>query len=351
MDAQQVSRLTARWIAALPGEDSTVVSGLGVQPLLAMLAEVADEPAHSELAEASGGGYGGLLQAPGLSMALGLWTRPEIELQPGADRFLPPEVRGVLTDQEALDAWVAEQTDGLLTRMPVQLSQDVLLLLVSALALKTTWVQPFHEYPRNDRRWLSRADQDLDSLRVHDSATGLLTVATVRGVGEFDVRLVVGDGGRAAVLTAALGLEDDGMSGAEVLAAERSAPGVEVIESMAPTPTVILSLPYFEIDAEHDLLQHPDVFGLKAASDASRGHFPGLSPQPLAVAQARQAVMARFSATGFEAAAVTAVAAEAGSAPRPGAKALYVSLDRPFGFIAVHRPTGIPVVAGWVNYS
>nr|WP_238351594.1 serpin family protein [Kribbella shirazensis] len=120
---------------------------------------------------------------------------------------------------------------------------------------------------------------------------------------------------------------------------------------MAPTPTVILSLPYFEIDAEHDLLQHPDVFGLKAASDASRGHFPGLSPQPLAVAQARQAVMARFSATGFEAAAVTAVAAEAGSAPRPGAKALYVSLDRPFGFIAVHRPTGIPVVAGWVNYS
>jgi hypothetical protein len=347
VDASQVGRLTARWIAELPGEDSTVISGLGVQPLLAMLAEVADEPAHTELAEAAGGRYGGLLQAPELRMALGLWTRPEVELQPGVDRFLPPEVRGTLTDRAALDAWVVEQTDGQLQRMPVQLTPEVLLVLASALVLKTEWALPFDEYPRNDRRWLSRADTDLDSLRVYDSAAGPLTVVTVRGTGKFDVRLVVGDGGRASVLSAALELDGEGVSGSEVLAAERSAPGLEVIESMRPT--VVLSMPYFEIEAEHDLLQHPEVFGLASASDASSGHFPGLSPQPLAIGQARQAVMARFSATGFEAAAVTAMAMAAGAAL--GAKSLYVNLERPFGFIAVHRPTGVPVVAGWVNYS
>ncbi|MFF0269552.1 serpin family protein [Kribbella sp. NPDC004536] len=346
MDAEQVGRLTARWIAALPGEDSTVVSGLGVQPLLAILAEVADEPAHTELAEAAGERYGGLLEAPGLRMALGLWTRPDLELQAGVDRFLPPEVRGTLTDQAALDAWVVERTDGLLRRMPVELTPDVLLVLASALALKTEWELPFDEYPRGDQRWLSRTDGDLDSLRVHDTAAGPLTVVTVRGVGEFDVRLVVGDGGRAVVLGAALSL-DDGMPGAEVLATERSAPGVEVIESMRSA--VILSMPSFEIDAEHDLLQHRDVFGLTAASDPSRGHFPGLSPQPLAIDQARQAVMARFSATGFEAAAVTSMAMAAGAAPVFDQKALYVNLERPFGFVAVHRPTGVPVVAGWVN--
>ncbi|MGZ0148140.1 hypothetical protein ACXJJ3_13800 [Kribbella sp. WER1] len=232
MDAQQIARLTARWIAELPGEDSTVVSGLGVQPLLAMLAEVADEPAHSELAEAAGERYGGLLEAPGLRMALGLWTRPDVELQAGVDRFLPPEVRGTLTDQVALDAWVVEQTDGLLRQMPVQLTPDVLLVLASALALKTDWELPFNEYTRGVRRWLSRADEDLDSLRVYEGATGPLTVVTVRGAGEFDVRLVVGDGGRAAVLSAALTVEDDGMPGAEVLAAERSAPGIEVVDAM-----------------------------------------------------------------------------------------------------------------------
>ena len=348
MDASQVGRLTARWIAELPGEDSTVVSGLGVQPLLAMLAEVADEPAHTELAEAAGGRYGGLLQSPELRMALGLWTRPEIDLQPGVDRFLPPEVRGTLTDRAALDAWVVEQTDGLLRRMPVELTPDVLLVLASALVLKTEWALPFEEYPRNDRRWLSRADADLDSLQVYDTATGPLTVVTVRGVGEFDVRLVIGDGGRAAVLTAALGLDGDGLGGTEVLATERSAPGVEVIESMLPV--VALSMPYFEIEAEHDLLEHASVFGLGAASDSSSGHFPGLSPQPLAIGAAKQAVLARFSATGFEAAAVTAMPMAAGAAAM-GAKALYVNLERPFGFVAVHRPTGVPAVAGWVNYS
>ncbi|WP_427884795.1 serpin family protein [Kribbella sp. GL6] len=349
MDAQQIGRLTARWIAELPGEGSTVISGLGVQPLLAILAEVADEPAHTELAEAAGERYGGLLEAAGLRMALGLWTRSDVELQAGVDRFLPPDVRGTLTDQAALDAWVVERTDGLLQHMPVQVTPDVLLVLASALALKTDWELPFNEYPRDDRRWLSRADDDLDSLRVHDSAAGPLTVVTVRGAGEFDVRLVVGDGGRAAVLGAALTLDDEGMPGAEVLAAERSAPGVEVIDAVRST--VILSMPYFEIDAEHDLLEHPAVFGLTAASDKTRGHFPGLSPRPLAIDQARQVVMARFSATGFEAAAVSAMAMAAGAAPTFDAKALYVNLERPFGFVAVHRPTGVPVVAGWVNHS
>ncbi|MGZ0148139.1 serpin family protein [Kribbella sp. WER1] len=114
---------------------------------------------------------------------------------------------------------------------------------------------------------------------------------------------------------------------------------------------MLLSLPYFEIDADHDLLQHREVFGLTAAADPRRGHFPGLSPQPLAIDQARQVVMARFSATGFEAAAVTAMAVAAGAAPTVTARALSVNLDRPFGFVAVHRPTGVPVVAGWVNYS
>jgi hypothetical protein len=364
VDARQVSLLTARWIEKLPGEGSTVVSGLGVRPLLALLAEVADEPARSELADAAGGPYDGLLQTPELHMALGLWTR--VPLRPGVDRLLPPEVRRDLTDQAALDAWVDEQTDGLLQRMPIEVTKDVLMVLASALALKTKWALPFNEYRRGEHRWLSRADRDLDSVRVYDSPAGPLTLVTVVGTGEFDVRLVAGEGGRGAVLSAALTLTGEGVGGAELLAEapsptwrrlaarfsrERPAPAVEVIESMSPMPTVVLSLPYFEIDAEHNLLEHAEVFGLTAAQDKRRGHFPGLSPMPLAVDQAKQAVMARFSATGFEAAAVTAIMFAPGSAAMPGGKALEVSLDQPFGFIAVHRPTGIPVVAGWVNYS
>jgi len=107
-----------------------------------------------------------------------------------------------------------------------------------------------------------------------------------------------------------------------------------------------LSVPVVEVSREHDLLQYAAAVGLEAASDKTRGHFPGLSARPLAIDQAKQAVLARFSATGFEAAAVTAFALAAGSAPQSGAKALVLRLDRPFAFVAVHRQTGIPIVLG-----
>ncbi|TWD82270.1 serine protease inhibitor [Kribbella amoyensis] len=355
MDAHQVGRLTSRWIDTLPGDDSTVVSGYGVAPLIAMLGALANEPARSELL-AVADSTELLPSTEELRTAVALWTNAEVPLEPGLDKVIPPELRGVLSDRDALDQWVNEQTGGLLQRMPVELTPETLLVLASALAVRTSWALPFTENERFvDGRpvwWLSRADPDLGTVRLHRTAAGPLTAITVRGTGEVDVRLVVGEPGasRSAVLGAGLALADSG-AGAEELLGGTAAPGVKVIESMAPRPAVLLGVPYFEVDAEHDLLATPEVFGLAAASDPSRGHFPGVSPMPLAVSQAKQAVMARFSAKGFEAAAVTAMPMAAGSAPMPGAKALWIDLDRPFGFIAVHRPTGLPLVAGWTTSS
>jgi serine protease inhibitor len=71
----------------------------------------------------------------------------------------------------------------------------------------------------------------------------------------------------------------------------------------------------------------------------------------LAVSQARQDAIAEFTATGFRAAAVTAVAIAPGAAPprmQFSARRVTVVFDRPFGFFAAHRPTGLVLVAGWV---
>lgn len=330
-----------------------MVSGLGVWPLLAILAGLAEGPAQDELFAAAGAPYEGLLNSPEVRMALGLWTRSDVPLRPELEKLVPI---GVLTDQQALDDWVVEQTGGLLQKMPVILTDEVRLLLASALTVRTTWQRPFEEDSRivaaRRVRWLTRSDSDVDSVRLHETATGPLTVVTVHGAGEIDVRLVIGQAGRgrSEVLAAALELDDSGIGGSELLD-RKEAPGLEVIESMSPKPTAILSMPYFEVEAVHNLLHHAEVFGLVTATDNSRGHFPGLSPEPLAVNGANQAVMARFSALGFEAAAVTVIGWIGGSVPQPGAKALLVNLNRPFGFIAVHRPTGIPLVAGWITES
>ncbi len=62
--------------------------------------------------------------------------------------------------------------------------------------------------------------------------------------------------------------------------------------------------------------------------------------------------MARFFAEGFEAAAVTAFGvALIGAPPDEDRQVTLVSVtvDRPFGFLAVHRPSRLAVVAGWVD--
>lgn len=378
MDADQVTRLTVRWLRDLPDDGGTVLSGFGVWPLLAILADLADEPARSELLAVTGSGYANDLDlfsgTPDLQVALALWTRPEVPLAPDLDAVLPPELREVLTDRVALDRWVKARTDRLLDRMPVELRPDTLLVLASALAVRLSWRLPFDEHSRRaegfgtDRwvRWLSRQDPDLGSLRRHETPTGPLTIVTVAGTGDVDVLLAAGerDRSRVEVLAAALEcLGKDAVGGRQLLEAALSpgtapasagmhsqlAPAVTVIDSTEATPRVLLSVPHFEVAAEHDLLDTASALGLSTASDVTRGHFPRLSATPLAVQQAKQAVLARFSATGFEAAAVTAMAIAAGGAPQLVGKALLVDLDRPFGFLAVHRTTGIPVVLGWIT--
>jgi hypothetical protein len=96
-------------------------------------------------------------------------------------------------------------------------------------------------------------------------------------------------------------------------------PGLRVEERpcAAPRqPTLEVTTAAFEVRAHHDLLDLHGLFGLTAARDARRGHFAGISRRaPGRRGSARQSVLARFDALGFEAAAVTAVAAAPGAAP------------------------------------
>jgi hypothetical protein len=112
-------------------------------------------------------------------------------------------------------------------------------------------------------------------------------------------------------------------------------------------PSLVLSVPHFEVEATHDCSTPPrrSVCRLPRTRRAGTSRD---SAGALAV-QEPGSVLARFSATGFEAAAVTAMAVAAGGLPQPVGKALLVDLRRPFGFLAVHRPTGQPVVLGWIT--
>ncbi|MGW0390581.1 serpin family protein [Streptomyces sp. NPDC003042] len=378
-----VNRLTTRWAAAHPSEDAdTVFTAAGVWPLLALLADGAGGPARAELAQALGIPadaaapaarelLAGLAGVQGLRTATGLWARADLALEERWLDVLPEGTRGTLTadaeaDKRGLDAWAAERTGGLIERMPVTVHDKTRLVLASALALRLRWAEPFRPrpLPLSEGPWagrrmagLFRATSELDLVKVTLGARGPVTLLEVRGTEDTDVHLLLGapGAGPGDVLTTGIAALCAGAPavGAGALPEGNPGPGLTIaaVDSYTPDPLLRIDTVAFSLRAEHDLLERAPLFGLESATSDSFGHFPGISADPLSVDSARQSAMAAFDATGFEAAAVTAVAARPGAAPRTmnhRARRAQVAFHRPFGFLALDRTSRLVLAAGWV---
>jgi hypothetical protein len=395
--------LTARWAGTL-GDGPTVLSGAGVYPLLALLARSAVGAARAELSGVAGHPAGpGFADSPAVRLALGVWSAADLPLTDRWRAEVPGHLRGLLTgdpvaDQRALDGWAAARTGGLIPRMPVRMTPAELLVLVSALLVRTEWARPFVRcrYEPTLGTWRGRPvpglyqqDTDLGRLRVVSTGAGPLTLLGVPGDGEVQVLLVLGGptGTPRQVLPAAIAAltpaptgdtgppghtgpaghtgatgetaatghaGPPGHAGATGGAGSTEGPGVSrhLVTATDDRPELRVWTVPFAVHAEHDLLAEPGVFGLTTAQDSRQGHFPGISPRPLAVSQARQSATATFTDTGFTAAAVTALAMRAGSAPprdRLRKAVTRVEISPPFGFLALHRPSGLVLAAGWVT--
>ncbi|NED99073.1 serpin family protein [Phytoactinopolyspora halotolerans] len=379
MDVRVINRLTSSWLSA---EGAGVVSGAGAWPLLAVLASSADEPGRSELAQAVGLPADQCMEAAravlkliggadGVDAALGLWAHAAAQIDPDWAAQLPVAGVGELTgdaavDQPKLDAWARENTRDLIERFPVDTDPDMMLMLASALAVRTEWTRRFsdeHLVPRSGP-WakqriagLTRSWPELDDVVVaRTEAAGPLTLTRVEGDNGIDVHLVLGDEQRTGheVLPAAIDAlagELELTAGSSLLeaadAGARPAPGLEVVP--AQKRGVSMTTVRFTVRSDHDLMAHAALFGLDTVRRRDKGHFSRIGPVPLHVDQARQSAVAIFSATGFEAAAVTAIGMRMVSMPMRKERGLQVTYDRPFGFLAVHRDSGLVLFAGWVQ--
>lgn len=350
--------------------------------LLALLAHAADGPGRRELENAVGlptaDTRAGALEILGLlremaavRSALGIWATEQCSLDPAWTSGLPLGTVGRLTgdpvvDGPLLDGWACEHTGGLIERLPVTVDDETLLVLAAAMSVRTSWVRPFTE-PESlfrseegawrDRRYviLGRVTRIVDRVSVAPTNNGEITCLEILGNDGITVHLVIGEQERSARHVLEGGLlarSGHGRKGGELRIGD-TAPGlvVERVPDDEPDDHLLVRVPRFSVDADHDLLEHPEVFGLDTVTDTLRGHFPPISPQPLAVSQARQRAAARFTAKGFEAAAATVIAGVAGGmlpVPPRRVKQIRVTLDRPFGFIASHRASGLILAAGWV---
>ncbi|NYV78694.1 serpin family protein, partial [Streptomyces sp. UH6] len=310
---------------------------------------------------------------PALGFALGLWSRRTPGFRPEWSNRLPAGTHGVLTDDPvadsaALDAWARERTRGLIDRMPVPVREGTEMVLATALAMATEWYRPFQACDAlpDSGPWrrgecltaLRRSSTVLDRLDLADTPHGAVTGLTVMGRQGLDVRLLLGEESMRPAHVLRAGLEvlerrRPVVRGGRLPLGEPG-PGLEVSRepSVVPAPPTlhVLTVP-FTVEAHHDLTRHRELFGLTTLLDTGQGHLPGVAERPLALGAAAQSATATFTGQGFRAAAVTAVGMVGGCAPdRPRYRVTEIEarFDRPFGFLAVHRRSGLVLAAGWV---
>ncbi len=236
----------------------------------------------------------------------------------------------------AINGWTAEQTHD---RIPEiipdgQVDELTRMVLVNTLYFKAPWLEPFEVDATSD-----------DDFHLRDGST--VAVPTMHGPAGYGE----GDGWRAAHLSYAGGalamtvvLPDEGREDdVDALVAGDGLPGL-----LGSSVTgVALSLPRWQFLVGANLNDALTALGMQAAFDPGQADFSAMTTRDaLFVSGVLQQVFIAVDEAGTEAAAATAVVAEAGSAQLDPPEPLIV--DRPFLFVIHDVDHGTPLFLGKV---
>lgn len=373
-----VARYAARLHAAA-GAGQHVVSPLGAWLLLALCGTGPGTGGRARLGEVLGCDAGtaarlaaGLLSRPHpqVAAAAAVWASPLPGHLRAWQAALPSAVQsGPVPSPAQADAWAREHTFGLIEKFPLDLARADL-ALATALASRVSWQQPFDlapaaslgagspwaglgqvlatpRRPAGHEQFVAATAQAGDVI-VHlgQARDGLLvaSVAASPGVPPADVLGAAHDLGPAAVTggridrrpVAGLPLGESPLwQVTEVPGAGRDTCAA-VLPAWSAQTRLDLDGPSLGVDAAVDALQVPGQWA------------------------AAQAAMARYTRTGFEAAAVTAVARAMAMVSPPGGRhrEALLRFARPYAVVAVAADPGadgtpgpwhgVPVFSAWV---
>jgi hypothetical protein len=373
----------SRRLHAAIGTGHHVASPLGAWLLLALAGPASSGPDRVELTEVLGCDVDAAARAaadllsrphPVVASAAAVWTSSGADLSEHFRKWrlgLPDAVEvGALPGQAGLDEWAREHTLGLIDEFPIDASAAYL-VLATALAARVSWQVPFELAPAADLGPASDWSRRLHRvLRVpeHDPGRGHRQfIAATAGAGDVAVHAAAAQRGllvysvaaaqdvpAAGVLAAAHEIACADAVGApvrrrdlgELPLGEGSAWVLrENAAALGPADICTAVLPAWSVTSRHDL-KRPGL-GFGAAKNALA---PGGDPY-----EAAQAAMARYSRTGFEAAAVTALAAVSAHWHRGAGRIAELRFGHPYAVVAVAVDRqasawrGLPVFSAWVT--
>lgn len=360
--APVIARYADRFHRA-PGDEHHVASPLGAWLVLALAAPAATGAVRDELADVLGTSpeeardAAAVLLAdphPAVASAAAVWRDPSVVA--ALESWLaglPSSVEiGDVPSPAAADRWAAEHTLGLIDRFPVDVRPDTLLILASALATKVDWEVPFELVPSAELRspWSDRLDQALRSVRQHQayiaaSRVGDVAVHTARSADGLAVTSVIGAADVPAADVLAVAHEDrlerrslfDLPLGDSPLWTITESPG-------RPGEHHTAVLPAWSARSDHNLMRPELGFPTVAAALVDL-----IGP---ATVEARQSALARYTRTGFEAAAVTGIAMTTALVSEGRVRRATLRFGHPYAVVA--RATGgdwdgVPVFSAWVT--
>ena len=390
----------AEKLHARAGDGHHVVSPLGAWMLVALCAPAAGDAADREALSRVLGtdpdaafALASDLLADGhplVAAAAGLWLRWSAET-PGFKVWresLPKVVdTGDLPSRAGLDAWADEHTLGLIDHFPLEIKPTVVCLLASALATKVSWEVPFEVVDAAElgaNRWPTRLHSALRAPRGDPRHRQFL--ARTERAGIVCVHLAQARGG--LLVGSVIAAEEHAKPGdvlavaEEIVTAEAreggSAPrlslfdlplGDGLIWTISEEPAANVKAPSGRIEQVVSVLPAwkarttVDLAGVETLGfdDAARIVASALELDRWSY-EACQVCVTRYSAIGFEAAAITGLMVRV-SAGRPGVRrAATVRFAHPYAVVAAafdddrvrsdggsQSPWhGLPVFAAWV---
>jgi serine protease inhibitor len=284
-------------------------------------------------------------------MANGLWVQQGFPLKPDFLRallsyyetrtetvdFLKPEAAA-----NAINAWVKEQTQGLIEKLfqAGDFDAQTRLALVNTLYFEGKWQYPFPKDATSDAPFYleSGATKQVPMMRLSErlpyyTGEGFQAVALPYGEGDYRFYLFLPDKGRTV---AEFRKQLTPENWAKWLGAFRVVQGS-------------VQMPRFKIEAKYDLKPPLSALGMGVAFDPDRADFSRIAdvaPERLFIQKAIQKVVVEVDEEGTKAAAATGITVGVTSVP---VDQFSLVADRPFLFAIVHQPTGTVLFVGVVR--
>lgn len=280
-----------------------------------------------------------------------LWADPDLTLANGfvlrcQDTYEAQLFQADLQDQKTVSAvndWVSDATRGLIPTVVEEFSPEAVLALVNAIYLKNSFDIPF-ETPAAE--WTMDFHNADGAVSRPQGMTNGTRPEEYIAAGDGQGVLLPYDDGRLGLL---LMLPQEGVTLTDYLAGWGRDTVSDLLTSRREAKVNLLC-PKFKTEWGSSLKDALAAMGLSGAFDPHRADFTamGSADGPLYIGEVIQKTAFELNEKGTEAAAVTAVMMECGSA-MPAQDFVLLTFDRPFVYGIVDLETNTPLFLGTVE--